>query len=207
MYGDLIPNGLQDELLAIRDTLSRSYWRIGDIVQEVIAFNQINRRPVERQTVYSAVGLFVGKASRSVREYYAIGRMFAPEIRELFSVLSFDHFRTAARMPDPIAALQWAVDQTEFLNRPATVDGMIANFLNWQPEQGDVPDPARLLPPGEPPDSTFYLGHALNSIDTGLKQLETVEPARLRGWTTEMLISLQVDLERMREIWINWGVL
>lgn len=142
MYGDLIPVNLQDELIAIRDSNTRQSWRIADIVDEVISFCRTNNREAEMQEVYAAVGLFAGRASRTVREYHAIGRFFPPEIREQFECLAFDHFRHAAQLGDrAIEALQWAMEQTDELNRPATVDAMSARYM--PPEPG-APEP----PPG-----------------------------------------------------------
>lgn len=140
MYNDLIPIELQDELIFIRDTLTAQSWRIADITEEVIQFNRQKGQPFELQSVYAAVGLFVGKSSRTVREYHALGRFFDPEIRETFSMLAFDHFRHAAMLGDrAILALQWAAEQTDWLNRPATVDSMIARFAPALPGEPEPP--------------------------------------------------------------------
>jgi hypothetical protein len=140
MYGDLIPAKLQNELIAIRDSSTRQCWRIADICAEVVEWNRANGQEIEMQQVYAAVGLFAGKASRTVREYHFIGRFFQPEIRETFECLAFDHFRHAAQLGDrAIEALQWAVEQTDELNRPATVDAMMAKFALPEPGQPDQP--------------------------------------------------------------------
>lgn len=141
MYNEIVPNHLQDELIAIRDSNTRQSWRIADICQEVIELDRKNGRETDLQIIYAAVATFAGRASRTVREYHAVGRFFAPEIRETFECLAFDHFRHAAQLGDKaIAALQWAVEQTDEMNRPATVDAMVARFALPLPGAPEVPE-------------------------------------------------------------------
>ena len=42
-YASMVPDKLQSELIQIRDDMTRAYWRIGDICQEVkdyLIFNE-----------------------------------------------------------------------------------------------------------------------------------------------------------------------
>lgn len=143
MYSDIVPVNVQDELLAIRDCETVNGWKVGDLTSIVCRYNEANGSNVTRQDIYSAVGVFVGKSSRTVREFHALAQFFSPESREKYNVLAFDHFREASRLgpEQALVALEWAIKQTDTLGRPATVDAMIAKF---QPEEPGAPE----LPPG-----------------------------------------------------------
>lgn len=124
MYAEIVPTDLQDELLALRDEISKSSFRIGDIALQII---QEQRSGVEM--VYKAVGSFVGKSARTIREYTSVSAFYPRFIRDQYDVLAYDHFRVAMRMGDQwLEALDWAVNQTDEMNRPATVDAMLAKF-------------------------------------------------------------------------------
>jgi hypothetical protein len=124
-YGDILSPEYQEELIALRDSLTRDSFRIGDIVA-LVAYERPDILPKE---IHSAVGAFAGKKSRTVREYAAISRFYPPEVRERYAVLTFDHFRTAMSLGEKWReALDWAVEQTDRLNRPATVDSMETAF-------------------------------------------------------------------------------
>ena len=129
-YNDLIPTELRDELIAIRDSYTKDNFRIGDIVGIVTKICDNKGLQILREDIYKAVGCYVGKAARSVREYYMIAQIYPEPIRQRFEVLSFDHFRNAAQLGHgkDIAALEWAVGQVEQLGRPATVEGMLVKF-------------------------------------------------------------------------------
>lgn len=145
MYDELVPSDLQAELIQIASSQTDNSWRLGDIANEVIEINLLNGKTVNRQQVYSAVGSFSGKKSRTVREYAFIASKFNGELRQLYSMLSFDHFRLAAKMLDPVITLQWAVDQTDQLNRPATVDACLEQFCGALVLSGDYRDKEHLI--------------------------------------------------------------
>ena len=125
MYEEIIPIEQQHELLAIRDNVSKDSWRIGDITLEVKA----QHPEFGSGVIYSAIGAFVGKAQRTVREYAAISAFFSPKTREKYDMLAYDHFRTAMKYGGMWeGALEYAVRAVETLNRPATVDMMETMF-------------------------------------------------------------------------------
>jgi hypothetical protein len=135
-YSNIVPAGLQDELISIRDRTTIDSWRIGDIVTETFVFCALNNIVAERQMVYAAIGSLVGKSSRTIREYHHLSEFFPDDWRSEFSVLAYDHFRVAAKFgPDKCKdMLGWAVDEVARLNRPATVDAMEAHFMTQPPE-------------------------------------------------------------------------
>lgn len=167
MYSEIIPDNLADELLAIRDSITSQSFRIGDIVLQIAAGN----RTFGIMQIYSAVGMFAGKASRTVREYAAVAAMYSPDRRREFEVLSFDHFRGAMKLGSRwYEALVWAVKETDSLNRPATVDAMLARFSEQTAENfsGNVPDPESDSPGGR-------ILKSLNSIRATMRTVDMPE--------------------------------
>ena len=167
MYNEIIPDNLADELLAIRDSITSQSFRIGDIVIQIAASNQT----FGIMQIYSAVGMFAGKASRTVREYAAVATMYSLDIRREFEVLAFDHFRGAMKLGNRwYEALVWAVKETDSMNRPATVDAMLAKFDNPTAENfsGNVPDPENDSPGGR-------ILKSLNSIRATMRTVDMPE--------------------------------
>jgi hypothetical protein len=122
----LIPEDIQEELIAIRDSLSSCFWRVGDIVNALTEAHKDSE--LGKESIYQSVGLFVGKKSRTVREYAAVARKFDEKWRQAYDMLSFDHFRFALRMGDSYdKVLEWAVTEGA-TTRPATVDALVAEF-------------------------------------------------------------------------------
>ena len=122
----IIPEETQQELMAIGDDLSRSFWRVGDITNSLLAVYE--NSDLGKSMIYSAVGLFVGKAGRTIREYAMVARRFDDAWRMEYDMLTFDHFRIAMRMGDDCEkVLEWAVTEGAD-TRPATVDAILAKF-------------------------------------------------------------------------------
>ena len=140
-YSLIVPDWALEELMVIRDTGSRLSWRLGDIVTLVMEWNQANENPVGIMDVYSAVGSVAGYSSRSIRDYHSVAAFYMPEVRNdpAYQILSFAHFRAAMVLgPDWQTALDWAIEQVDELNRPATVDAVMAKFM-VAPAAPDVP--------------------------------------------------------------------
>ena len=135
-YANIVPDELQNALIAIEGANTLNSWRIGDIAILVFAYVQQNQFQVTDEAVYSAVAAFCGKKARTIREYRHLSKFYPLEIREAYGMLSYAHFRVAARLPDCHAALEWAVAQTDKLGRPATVDSLEAHFA---PQQDPTP--------------------------------------------------------------------
>lgn len=128
-YNDVIPQNLQNELLAIRDNLSQNFWDIGDIALMVCNYVDDNEMMVSRDFVWGAVGAFVGLSARTIREYARVARFYDYEIRKKYDVLTFSHFAMAARYPDKCyEILDYAINETDSMNRPATVDKLESVF-------------------------------------------------------------------------------
>lgn len=124
-YADIIPTEMVEELIVIRDSITQASFRTGDIVNQI----KQARSDLEPDIVYSAVGSYVGKRARTVREYAMVSAFYPLHVRLEYEALSFDHFRTAMRYGENWQdALEWAVSQTDVINRPATVDAMEEKF-------------------------------------------------------------------------------
>jgi hypothetical protein len=138
----IIPTDLQDKLFALRDRDTKTSWQLGDLTTAVLRYNAINGTGASLMEIYKAVGSVAGRSSRTVREYQATSSKFDVKVREQYDVLAFGHFRIAARLKLPFAALDWAVEQVESTGKPATIDAMELKFKDAEVGDTDVePDP------------------------------------------------------------------
>lgn len=138
-YKDLIPDGIQDRLIHLQSIDRASSFEIGDITLSLVSGILGTTPGVKKSDIYSAVGSFCGKASRTVREYAYISGFYGPEERQKYEILSFDHLRIAARLGGAWdIALDWVVRQCDELGgRPASVDAMLARFGDFPTEPLD----------------------------------------------------------------------
>jgi hypothetical protein len=133
-YSKIVPEYLQTELINIRDNSTKTAWRLGSVVGEVRQYCENNKIIASDADIHSAIGSFAGKASRTIREYAHLAEFYPEQVRIDYEILSFDHFRVAATFGSGwMDVLEWAVQQCDELNRPATVDAMEAHF-RVQPE-------------------------------------------------------------------------
>jgi hypothetical protein len=126
MYANLIPEEFQVELINLGDSSMEQSFRIGDICSTCFYLNA----GTPKAQIYSAIGAFCGKPSRTVREYCSIAEFYSPETRRTYSLLSFSHFRFAYKFRDDNwrEILEYAVNESEQYGRPATVDKLIETF-------------------------------------------------------------------------------
>lgn len=127
MYNNIVPDELQNRLIALKDSIYYVSFEIGDICNEILDNDKVNRKAL----IYQAVGLFSGKSARTVREYASVSAFYDMNVRKTFDVLSYDHFRMAMRYKDRwYDALRWSMLETDEMGRPATVDAMISAFCD-----------------------------------------------------------------------------
>lgn len=161
-YADLLPMELQEELIQLSEAQTRIEFRVGDVVTAAQLWNHQNQRPTSVMEIYSAVGVFCGKASRTVRDYHAVASFYPPDVREEYTVLKFSHFREAMTLgANWEKALQWAVEQVDTLGRPASVDAMIAEFSVFDDAGAETDmeyEEAEAEGPGETPLAGFARG-------------------------------------------------
>jgi len=93
----LIPKSYLEDLIQLREEMTMSYWKIGDITNAIITMSVANKMPIEKMKVYQAVGSVVGKADRSVRLYSYLASFYPPDIRKLYEVLPYSHFVVACQ--------------------------------------------------------------------------------------------------------------
>lgn len=123
-YDDVLEQDDINELISLRDSTTSAQFRVGDMA--VRYADRAKYFGVTKQFMYSAIGSFYGKASRTIRGYEVVARYYPKTIRELYPVLSFDHFKVAMRHANPIDVLEWAIISLD--GRPQTVDACIAKF-------------------------------------------------------------------------------
>jgi len=146
-YNLIIPTNYQERLITLGNQITNICWDIGDITNTIKAgWDRVKRNDPELAVadgdIYAAVGAFCGKGARTVREYASISAFYPLEIREVYEVLSIDHFRTAMTLgPKWESALMWAIEQADNNGgRPATVDRMIAEYaVRDQPPEPPAP--------------------------------------------------------------------
>src|SRR3972149_4687796 len=64
---DLVPDDYQAELIQMRESWLKQYFRVGDIANELVQRSVQQNMPVTAIRVYKAIGDFFGKAERTVR--------------------------------------------------------------------------------------------------------------------------------------------
>ena len=141
-YNQIIPQEIQEILIAIRDQDTAHCWTVGDICWQIKKYADEQKNMIPTMEIYSAVGCFVGKSSRTVREYAMLSKFYVLEMREVYAVLSFAHFKKARSAgPRWQMALEWCVEIGELAGRPATVDALEAyiatNITTYQDMQDE----------------------------------------------------------------------
>lgn len=89
---DIIPEDMQNKLMYWRDMFRVAQFDIGDDVAEII--ESCARRGIDatHERIFSAVGRYCGKSSRTVRYYYETAIFYGAEARQEFDMLPFSHF-------------------------------------------------------------------------------------------------------------------
>jgi len=146
-YSDVIPQDLQDRLIAIRDNLSQNFWDIGDIALMICNYADDNHISVSRDFIWSAVGSFVGLAARTVRDYARVAKSFGYDERDKYDILTFSHFSVAARYPEKKNdILEYAIEEAEKTGKPASVDKLEVKFTFNDGEGYQPPKPTYEAP-------------------------------------------------------------
>ncbi len=161
-YSILVPDRYQEILIDLGSRSTSISFSIGDVTNDIRAgWQSVKReRPdlaVSDADINAAVGAFCGKSARTVREYAAVAAFYTLEIREVYAVLSFDHFRTAMTLgPRWEMALMWAIDESQTNGgRPATVDKMVAKFAVPADMPDENPDPIEPVGPQNAAESVL----------------------------------------------------
>lgn len=96
---EIVPEDVQNRLMALDDTMTRAYFEIGDIANELIQyapqFAQDTHKVVTEQDVFNAVGLYCHRSGRTVRYYAETAEFYTADVRSEFDILPFSHFVVA----------------------------------------------------------------------------------------------------------------
>jgi len=122
-YEDVIEQDDVNYLLTLRDSITEAQFKVGDLTNKYI--DQRHIYGVTKSFIYSAIGSYYGKQSRTIRDYSRVSEFYPLTTRQLYPILSFDHFRVAMRSDDWEEVLEYAIEKDQ---RPATVDDCIAKF-------------------------------------------------------------------------------
>ncbi len=92
---DIVPDEYQAELIQMRESWVKQYFRVGDIANELVQHSVRQNMPVTARRVYKAIGRYCGKAERTVRYYAENAIFFSPGSREEYSFLPMAFFDLA----------------------------------------------------------------------------------------------------------------
>lgn len=96
---EIVPEDVQNRLMAIDDTMTRAYFEIGDIANELIQYapqvTKDQHKVITEQDVFNAVGVFCHRSGRTVRYYAETAEFYAQDVRVEFDILPFSHFVVA----------------------------------------------------------------------------------------------------------------
>lgn len=131
------PNSdLAHDLLQWSEDIDNRVWNIANVTNELI---EELKNVCPKVDVYRAMAVRCkGVKVNTVRRWAECAADFSPELQEKYSVLSFNHFKTARSLlasglvPDLEYPLAWclqSLDDTVQAGRPRTVNELLANFL------------------------------------------------------------------------------
>jgi len=168
---NFMPQNMLDELLAIRDTMTHSYWRIGNIVNELHTLSIANHLDVGRLEICAAVGRVVGKAMRSVRLYASVAAFYTADAQRKYDVLPYSHYVFAMSYgQDWERVMRVSLDYMEKHGIPPSLESMKGLMLrdpeqpidnigevsqnildSWEPEDDFAGEPTIIPPPSASP--------------------------------------------------------
>lgn len=87
-----LPETVQNRLLHLRDSITRTSWQVGDIVNEIFQ-SELARDPGAMiMPVYLFVAEVVGLSASTVRHHAAAAAFYTPPVREKYDILPHSHF-------------------------------------------------------------------------------------------------------------------
>ena len=140
---DIIPEEYQMRLMALDDAMSRCYWEIGDIADDIIRHintEQMARsgRYVTNKDIFEAIGFFCHRSGRTVRYYHEIAKFFPPDVRAKYEV-PFATWGEARWVDKPELVLQIASE-----NPQMSLERVRAEYYHQMNQE-----PPRAIPPRE----------------------------------------------------------
>lgn len=123
---ELVPDDVIGELVSIRDQVTSSCFRIGDIANDMVSrAAQMGFTKVTAWQVRRAVGRFCGKSERTVRYYAEVSAFYPANVRKHYEILPFSHFVFARTL-----AGEWKeVLEYSMLKPEVTVEELRYHFL------------------------------------------------------------------------------
>ena len=88
---EIVPEEYQQKLMEVDFTMSKCFWLIGDITDDLI--NSVDRRRardigtvVTQNDIFEAVGFFCHRTIRTIRSYWEVAHYFPLEIRQKYDI-------------------------------------------------------------------------------------------------------------------------
>jgi hypothetical protein len=176
VYGlrELIPDSIQNAIIAIGNNISRDKWLIGDLTNQVKAIARDYNADATMPDVYRFVAMLTGEqvSARTVEYYASLSGFYVEEIREAYGVLTHSHFAKARVYEDHWRdCLEFMLSYMDEHNRLPSVDWVDRNY------HPDNIQPIEIL---DPEHEVNYIGSKINyllySIKTNLRELTELIP-------------------------------
>jgi hypothetical protein len=212
----IVPLDMQNRLMQLDITLSNAYFQIGDCANELV--NSVNRQRskelgklISQLDIFSAIGYFCHRTSRSVRYYWNTASYFPQEIRNKFDV-PFNIFAMARWVDNWELMLTIASENPQY--SAAHVRAEYYKLINQEvPVREEVSDKGVEIGSADIPQSTIsevevpkYKAVLLSQLDHTVDSLRAILdkiplPTTLRMKIGEVLLEIQdIEIEIRREM-------
>lgn len=200
---DIVPQGIQNALMYLRDQFRVGYFYIGDQANYLVKQSAVRGFAVTQQQVFDAVGQFCGKSGRTVRYYAETAAFYTEETREKYDALPFSHFVMARSLA---GSFEWDEVLDYAMEHPnITAEGLRHAFVSH------VRSEDRTDPGISSEDSQFISDDVYPAEECALPssyQTLTVISGVMEGlnYLERMVEGGQVKLDREQEFLVRSGV-
>jgi hypothetical protein len=211
---DIVPLDMQNRLMQLDVTLSNAYFEIGDCANELI--NSVNRQRskelgklISQLDIFSAIGFFCHRTSRSVRYYWNTASYFPIDIRNKYDVPfnifamarwvdNWELMLTIASENPQYSAAHVRAEYYKLINQEVPVrEGK--EVLDNGTEIGSADSEGSVEVPKYKAVLLSQLDHTIDSLRAILDKIPL--PVTLRMKIGEVLLSIQdIEIEIRREM-------
>jgi len=118
----IIPDEILNELIALRDAMNLTSWRVGDITNEILLAHRTSGSGTKSSDIERAVSLVTGKSVHSIRLYRRVSAFYPVHVRQKYNVLTLSHFVRAMADENWQEYLENAMSEFEKYGIPPAVD-------------------------------------------------------------------------------------
>lgn len=130
-YQNILNKDIIEMLLQMRNDRSNSNWTIGNLVVQITKAHQEAQDGYMLKDVAKAVAAMIGETTQAVLEMAKVRLAYSDEQMDQHQTLTWSYYQRASLFGvDRMSVLQWAEDQVDEVNRPASLDAVIVNMGN-----------------------------------------------------------------------------